>query len=217
MARDRLSGEYGKLATGALGSEETTTFADGTYYIVSGVDASTALTGSAAVGYLYRGGGETLASGDAGYPITFTNQCDIKSWNLDFAIGEIDVTGLCDNSTVFVKGKTDVTGSIEGTYTIGTTDSANGFQNQVVDIVKQAAATYTIDAIDTGNVLYAFLYTQKATTAGETESLYVAPIITTGFTHGVAINEAQAFSSGMRITSDDTNNVKFHYFEYTHA
>lgn len=217
MARDRLIGEYGKLSTGALGAEESTTFTDGTFYIVSGVDASSALTGSAAVGYLYRGGGETLAAGDAGYPITFTDKCDVKAWELGFTKDEHDVTGLCDTSKIYKAGKTDVTGSLTGTYTIGTTDAADGFQNNFVAIVKQAAATYTIDAIESGSIIYAFLYTQKATDAGEVESLYVAPIELTGFSQGIAVDGVQEFNSGMRITSDDTNGVVFHYFEYTHA
>ena len=217
MARDRLIGDYGKLATGTLGVEETTTFADGTYYIISGVDASSALNGTPEVGYLYRGGGETLVGDDAGYPLTFTDKCDLQNWSLEFAKGEVDVTTLCDDQKVYKASKTDVTGSLEGVNTIGVTDADGGFQNNFIDIVKQSSSTYVINKIDDG-LIYAFLYTQESTASGETESLYVAPIEITGFSQGASVgDEAQTFSTPFRLTTDSVNGVKPHYFQYEYA
>lgn len=219
MARDRLVGDYGKVVQAVYGSEVIAagTLTSGTWYLITGVDGSSpAFNGSPEVGYLYRGGGETLATDDKALPLTETDLCDIQGWSLSSEKGEIDVTSLCDDVTVYKLGKSDVSGSLTGVYTIGTTNIDDGIQNGFVDIVKQASSTYTISKINNSSI-FVKLYTQKDTTSGETESFYYAPVVLNSFEHNVAQGEGQTFTSGFRITTDPTNNTKYQYVEYTHS
>jgi hypothetical protein len=221
MAITTLKGEYGKLVTVTLGAEVTsgTTLTDETWYLVTGVDSSSSgLPSGAAVGYLLRSDGtEALAGDDAAKPLTKTDLCDIQSWNMDFSRADIDVTTLCDDQKRYLAGKTDVNGTLEGVFKIGTTDQDGGLLNKFVALVDAASGSYDIDAID-DSAIYAELVTQKNTDAGETEQFYFAPLTINAFSQGASAgDEAQTFSSGFRISPDDTNGVKLAYYSYTHS
>lgn len=219
MARDRLEGDYGKFVKAVLGAEVSsgTTLTDETWYLVTAIDGSSSgFPAGAQVGYLLRSGGtETLAGDDTAKPLTLTDLCDIQNWGMDFSKAEIDVTTLCDDQKKYLAGKTDITGSSTGVYTIGTTDANGGIQNNFVAIVE-ASGTYTIHEIDDGT-LYVQLVTQKDDSAGETEQFYFAPITLTSFSQGATEGEAQTFDSSFRISPDETNGVKLAYYSYLHS
>ena len=210
MAREKLIGFYGKFSTVSVGAEVITGTLDAAWYTVVTIGATTTLPTGVEVGYVFEAAGteDITTSGDVVKELTFTDLCDIQKWGIDFSKSEIDVSTLCDDQNKYLAGRPDVTGSVEGVYTIGTTDLNGGFVNGFVDIVRQADAggAVTIDKLDDDPIV-AILYKQKDGTSGETEQFYIAPATITSFSDSVSGSEAQAFSSSFRIAPND--DVKF--------
>lgn len=220
MAKTRLIGFYGKLATASLGTEIITgTLTANTWYVVVtvGTGPSTIPTGAEA-GYVFQADGteDITTSGDVVKDMVFSDKCDVQSWSLEFSAAEADVTTLCDDQNKYLAGRTDVTGSMEGVYTIGITDGDGGLANAFIDIVRQAGpgGAVTIDKVDNDPIL-ALLYKQKDTDSGETEQFYVAPATITSFSDSVAGSDSQTFSSSFRIAPN--TDINFQLVSETYA
>ena len=210
MSRETIIGDYGKLAKASTSVISTGTLVEGAKYVVKTVGGTSALPNGAAVGYCFVADGteDITSSGDEVILLTEVDQCDIQAWSLDFSKAEIDATTLCDKNNVYLGGKTDVTGSIDGIFKIGITDVDDGFANGFIDIVKQdgEGGDVTINEIN-GDQIVVILYLQKDKSAGETETFYVAPVTLTSFSSGIATGSTSAFSSSMRIAPEE--DVKF--------
>ncbi len=218
MAREELIGKYGKYASAAVGADVSTGTLDanGLYIVVAKGGSSTLPTGTE-VGYGFVAAGtETLSTGDIVKPLTLTDQCDISSWSMEFSKDEIEVSTLCSSFKKYLDGMTDITGSAEGIYTIGKTDTDGGLANKFYDIVRQAGAggTVTIDKIDDSEIV-AILYLQKDQTAGETEQFFIVPASVTTFGNSVTLSDAQTFSSSFRQAPND--DIKFQLVSVVHA
>ncbi len=212
MARDRLIGYYGKYSLATLGAEiDTGTLTEDAYYVATEVGSSSSLPAGIETKYVFQADGteDITSSGDKVKELTFTDLCDVQKWSLDFSKAEVDVTTLCDDQNKYLAGRTDITGSVEGVYTIGTTDTNGGLANSFFDIVRQtdAGGAVTIDKID-GSPIVAILYKQKDTDTGETEQFYVAPATVTSFSDSVSGADAQAFSSSFRIAPNEDLNFQ---------
>ena len=216
MARTRLIGDFGKASIFTLGSAVTTgTLAANSDYIVAAIGGSSALPTGRQLKKAFRADGTedlTGPTGDDVRLITEVDQCDISSISVEFSKDEVPVTTLCDTVKTYEAGKTDITGTMEGVYRIGVTNSSGGIQNNVVDIVSQADAGGAITYSQlTGSTIYISMYVQEDSSSGETLSRYIIPLKITTFSQGVVEGEAQTFSASFRITPDDL--VDFHYFE----
>jgi len=203
MARDRLIGFYGKYAAASLGSEIITgSLVADAYYVATEIGGSSTLPVGTTLKYIFQADGteDITSSDDKVKEVTFNDLCDIQSWALDFSKAEVDVTTLCDDENKYLAGRTDITGSAEGVYTIGITDGANGFIKSFVDQVSQADAggAITVTQADSDSIV-AILYKQKDGSAGETEEFYVVPATLTSFSDSVGGADAQAFSSSFRV------------------
>lgn len=203
MAKTKLIGTYGKFTKATLGADVTTgTLTAGSLYLIKTVGGTSALPTGATVGYsFYADGTEDITtSGDVVSPWTMTDLCDLQSWGLEFSKDETEVTGFCDDQKIYLAGRSDVTGSSEGTYTIGITGEPGGFANKFIDIIDQAGdgGAITVSTIDDAPI-YALLYKQKDKSANETEVFYLLPISVTSFSDSASGSDAQAFSSSFRI------------------
>lgn len=203
MALERLIGSDGKFATVDIGSPlvaaETLTADE--YYSVIAVDASTALPAGAVALTVFKADGTELLTGDDSvYHIDQTDSCDITSWNMESSLAEIDVSTLCDSENKYRAGRGDTTGSLEGIYTIGVTDIADGVLNRFSEISSQAGAggAVTVSAIN-GDPLVVLLYIQEDDSSGESVEFYIAPITLLSFSNGISGTDAQSFSSSFRI------------------
>lgn len=78
-------------------------------------------------------------SGDSYVPLTLTELCDIGSWDLAFSSDEVEITSFCDDIKKYRAGKDDATGTVNGIYTMGTTDKTDGLAiaRGFIDIVNQ--------------------------------------------------------------------------------
>jgi hypothetical protein len=149
---------------------------------------------------------------------TGTDMCDVQSWGLDMTKAEADVTTMCDNVKVYRAGKTDITGTLEGVFTMGLTNIVDGFQNQFVTIVKQDnsgvdPADYIISLAEGATVL-AKLYVDKTTETGEAEGFYYVPISLTGFSASAGGEDAQTFSAPFRVAPTSSGEAVFAFYEY---
>lgn len=220
MAQKRLVGSYGKLTVGEFGPEliAAETLVAGEWYLITAIDATASIfpTG-AVVGFMWKAtGAEVLATNDICKLWTAEDMCDIQNWSLDWSSNEVSVTTFCDDYNVYVAGKIDITGSVEGVMTTGLTDTEGGFQNQFVDIVRQDDSQ--TDPLDytvlpaLGATVLAQLFVDKTTVTGEAEAFYLVPMALTGFSASAGGEDAQAFSSPFRVAPLEDTTLAFYSY-----
>lgn len=208
MAREKLIGYYGKFVRAALGTEKisTETLEANTYYLITGLDSSTGFPSGAALKAVFNSGAtpDTLVGDDKAKSIEMTAAGDIQSWAMDMSKAEIDVTTLDDDQNVYLGGRPDTTGSLEGIYKIGTTDVPGGLANTFSDINSQAGAggDITVSTLNDDPIIV-LLYLQKDDSSGETVEFYFAPVTITSFSANASGADAQAFTSAFRIAPND--------------
>ena len=219
MATKRLRGKDGKLSTFTLGTEVTTGALSAGYYLVTAVkDTGSGLPTGISAGYpLYTpatsGHVITLASGDKVKKLTITEQCDLRSGNLEFTNEEIDMTTLCDVTKTYAAGFSDAQGSFEGIMTVGLTET---FINKFLPVVTQTAAGTTSTVSDVnGDPLLLMMEVNKESTDGEDLAMYFAPITMLSFSAGAQVEGEQAFTSDFRIAANAE--VKACFFEIEQA
>jgi len=210
-----LQGSDGKLVKVTLGTElvgdgskDLDTLgapAGTTKYQISAMAASGSVFAAGyEVGDVFWDDGETLVMvvGDKCYPLSESDQCDVQSWSLDFSRDSVEVTTLCDDNKVYLAGKADITGSINGVFKIGTTDADGGFLNSFIDIYTDSiGSSATINAIDQSDI-YVELVKQKSETTGDIFEMYYAPVVITSFSDSAEEGSAQSFSANFRIADD---------------
>lgn len=227
--KTRLVGSDGKIVTVAYGTELNQAAAGnddldellggetgdgigaGWYEITQISDDTSAFASGLAVGDLFWDDGSMVlddgltagTSGDKVKPLTETEMGDVQSFSLEISKAEIDVTVLSDTVKRYRSGKTDMTGSIEGITTIGTTDAAGYVLNNFLRTIKQASAgTVTVSAID-DSPIYIKGVIQKDTSSGESEAFLWAKINLLSTRLGAGGEDAQSFTSNFRVAPGD--------------
>jgi hypothetical protein len=210
----RLTGEDGKAVKVTLGTElvgdgaqdlETLSGLTGiTKYQITAIATSASVFAAGyAVGDIFWDDGSTLvmATGDKCKPLV-ESDCHIQSWSMSFSKSEIDVTTLCDGNKVYSPGKSDITGSLNGVFTIGTTDADDDLANAFVPVITDSiGSSVTINEINNDNI-YVELVKQDRETTGDIYIMYYMPIVVTTFEDGVEEGNPQAFSSSFRPADD---------------
>lgn len=207
MAIDTLIGFDGKAARATLGSSVTTgTLVAGSQYVVTVLGGSSALPTGAAVGYVFTADGteDITSSGDEVKLFTVTDMGEITKWEIDLSATDVDITKLADLQNKYRAGRPDFSGSLEGIFTIGQTDSDGGVANTFVDIVSQAddGGALTINSVDNSSIIL-ILTAQKSTASGETVVEYFVPAVLLNFRAGAEKDGAQTWTSGFRLTEHD--------------
>jgi hypothetical protein len=206
MARTKLSGNYGKFVTVALGDAVTTDpVPEGWHKVTSLVASQSSFAASLSINDLIYSDG-TLTNGDGNEykPLTETDQTDIGNFSFEMSKEEIDVTTLTDDVTKYVAGKTDITGSFEGVFTLGTSDQAGWVINNFMRVIEQqdGVTSVTVNEIDDSD-LYIKGVLQKDTSAGKSEAFVWAKVTLTGSSAGASMNEAQSISGSFRVAPGD--------------
>lgn len=224
----KLVGSDGKIVTVALGTELDQAQAgtdtldelaggdaasgdgEGWYEITQISDGTTAFADNLAVGDLFWDDGTMVlddgteeGAGDQVKPLTETEMGDVQSFSLEISKAEIDVTVLSDTVKRYRAGKTDMSGSIEGITTLGTTDAAGYVLNNFIRTIRQASAgTVTVSEIDE-SPLYIKGVIQKNTVSGESEAFLWAKINILSTRLGAGGEDAQSFTSNFRVAPGD--------------
>lgn len=216
MAIKPLSDLDGALTRGTKGTlivgDGIATLADG-FYIAKAVAETSGLPTGVVVGTPFFGDSTiTPAVGDDVLPFTFEKLCDVQSATIDLAADELEVTTLCDEVKKYIKGRTDLTGSLTGITKLGITDQDGWVINNFVKKIVQSddLSTVTISEVD-GGTIYLQLEINKKSTDGEPEAFYLMPVTLTSVSQGVPIGSAQTFESAFRVTDDE--DVEFVLFE----
>jgi hypothetical protein len=200
--------KYAEFSTEIPGDAATALPAPGVYLITKVAAVSTfpaaALGGSdPAAGdilVLKTGDSITPAVDDDVVTLTMTDQCDISGWTMEFSKEEIDVTTLCDIVKKYRAGKADMSGTMNGVFTIGTTDSTTGVLRQFIPIAKQDGDA-SFDRFDQEEaILLAQLYMNDDTNIGDEEYIW-APVQMYGTGTGGELGAAQSFSSSFRFAN----------------
>lgn len=209
----RFTGDDGFLKRATFGSEiagdaSTPLTAPGVYMItaVAGTSAfpAPALSGTAAAAgdflVLKTGDAITPAVGDDVVAVTLTDQCDISSWTMEFTKEEIETTTLCDDIKIYRAGKADMSGTMNGIFTAGTSDATDGNLREFIRIAKQDGDVSFDSFAQQESVLLGFFYVNNDSNLAD-EMFVVAPYQLFGNALGGEIGSPQSFSAPFRFAS----------------
>jgi hypothetical protein len=149
--------------------------------------------------------------GDNVLSLTLSDLCDISDFAMEFTKPEIDVTTQCDLVRVYRTGKPDMSGTMNGIFTVGVSDDVDGFLRQFIDIVKQDGSTsYDVyDQLD--SILLGTFYLNSDSDIADRMAV-IAPFVLFSYPAGGEQDSPQAFSSTFRFSnltySDDTYEIE---------
>lgn len=208
MNADRLVGSDASFFKATVAAAATTAGAmvAGSFYKIATISGTAVFPTGYAVGDIFIGdSAKTLSAGNSAYLLTATEVVDANSFTIDLSADEIEVTTLTDTAKKYRKGKTDVSGTVEGINFISEMKKAGSILNR---FFKTASATsaYVVSTLNTvvASEIYGVFYLQDdGTTSGETQAFMVAQIEFFGYKLGAAISDAQSWSSGIRLIGND--------------
>jgi len=207
MAVDRLTGADGSLFKATCAAVATTsgTMTGGAFYKVATISGTAVFPTGFAVGDIFLGdAAKSLTPGNSAYLLTSVAAADVSSFKIEFKADEIDVTVLQDGVKKFRKGKSEVSGTVEGINFISEMSKVGSFLNR---FVKTASATSAnvVAALNAQSAtdLYGVFYLNDDTTTGEVQTFMVAQIDLFGYSLGASIGDAQSWSSGLRLNGND--------------
>lgn len=206
----RLVGDDGaayKATVGAhiIGASSPVTLTSGTYILTKkGAGAGLPPIGYAgdaiAVGDIIAvktGDTITAGTGDELYKLTLSELADVSNIEMEFSKEEIDVSVLRDAVKMYVAGKGDMKGTMDGVFIQDTTDKTDGFIRQFLPLVKQDGDT-SFDRFDQAeSIILAILFINEKSEKGD-QMAVIAGIQLFGEKLGGAMGSAQSFSSGFR-------------------
>lgn len=210
-ALDRLVGSDATLykvttigAEAAIGNQVA-----GQLYLISkyGVDGAAVFATGMKVGDLWIGDaavGHAFTATSTAKPLTLTELTDITSFTLEYNADEIEVTTLSDGVKKYRKGKTDMSGTVEGINRISEMTKAGSFMNRFMKVINTTAANVsTVNEIDNSALYCQFMVQKDSITTGESQAFLFAQVELFGTSLGAAIGDAQNWSSGVRIVGND--------------
>ncbi len=159
---------------------------------VSGGDAAAA--GDVIV--IETGNTITPATDDNVVTLTLTDKCDVSDFTMEFSKEEIEVTTLCDDVKKYRAGKADMTGTVNGVFTVGVTDDKDGPLRQFIRVVFQDGDNSFDSFAQEESIFFGFFYVNIKNTA---DKMWVAaPVQFYGNGLGGEIGGSQSFSSPFR-------------------
>jgi len=207
-SKDRLIGADGSLLKASFGSEITSgsSVAGSWYKIEKRTTGTTVFPAEYGVGDLFLGPGTpvTFTASESAKLATFTALGDVTSFSLEYSADEVEVTVLKDSVKKYRRGKSDMSGTIEGINLVSEMIKSGSFVNRFMRVVTATAANVaTLNVLNSADLYCQFMLQKDTTTAGETHAFVFAQIDLYGTTLGAAIGDAQSWSSGVRIIGND--------------
>lgn len=192
-------------ATCAATATVSGTMTAGAYYKIATISGTTVFPTGYAVGDIFLGdAAKSLSASNSAYLLTSTAALDVSSFSIEFSADEIEVTTLSDNVKKYRKGKSDMSGTVEGINFISEMSQAGSFLNRFVRTASATSANVVaaLNAVATGD-LYGVFYLQDDTSTGEVSTFMIAQTEFMGYTLGAAVGDAQSWSSPIRIIGND--------------
>lgn len=138
--------------------------------------------------------------GDVVVTVTVEDLCDISSFTIPFEKASIDVTTLCDTIKKYRSGKADMNGSMNGIFTAGISDEADGFLRQFIRIAKQDGSTSFDSYAQQDSILLGIFYINANSNIADRMAI-IAPFILFGYSVGGEMGSAQSFKSSFRFSN----------------
>lgn len=207
MAVDRLVGADASLKKATFGSALTSgTAAAGSWYKILKIDGTSVFPEGYVVGDLWQGDGvKTFSATNSAALATFTIVADASSFSFDLSADEIEVTVLADDVKKYRKGKTDMSGSIEGITFVSEIKKAGSVLNRFLRVVtgdsvaNAAAVMHEVDGSD--YFIQALLQDYDA--IGETVVFLFGQVELLSYNLGAAVGDAQNYTANVRFIGAD--------------
>lgn len=132
--------------------------------------------------------------------VTVEDLCDISDFKMDFTKPEIKVTTQCDVIDVYRQGKPDMSGAMNGIFTVGVSDAVEGFLNEFIDIRRQDGATSFDTYEKRDSILLGLFYVNSKIEIAD-RMLVIAPFVLFGYSVGGEMGSPQSFSSTFRFSN----------------
>lgn len=207
MAINRLVGSDSELRSGTLGPALITGSATkAAWYKIVAKSGDTVFPAGYKVGDLIQGATSmTFSATNSASLVTFTTVADASSFSLELSADEIEVTVLADSTKHYRKGKTDVSGTIEGISFLSSMRLAGSVINKFVRTVTGDTAGNSASVMNDIDNTSLFMQgmLQKDDTIGETIAFVIAEVELFNYSLGAAVGDAQSWSSGIRVIGSD--------------
>lgn len=207
MAKDRLVGSDATLEKATFGSPLTSGTATlGAWYKIVLKTGDTVFPAGYVAGDLWQGDGvATFSATNSASLATFTTVMDCSSFSFELAADAIEVTVLADDVKKYRKGKTDMTGTIEGITFVSEIRKAGSILNRFLRVVTGDTAgndTPVLNQVD-GSDFYIRGLLQDDDAIGESLVFVVGQVELYGYNLGAAAGDAQTWSSEARFIGAD--------------
>ena len=207
MAVERLVGADASLKKATFGSALVTGNAQaGKWYKILKIDGTTVFPAGYVVGDLWQGDGvKTFSVTNSAALATFAVVADASSFSFDLSSDEIEVTVLADDVKKYRKGKTDMSGSIEGITFVSEIKKAGSIVNRFLRVVTGDSAANTpavLNEVD-GSDYYIQALLQDYDAIGETVVFLFGQIELLSYNLGAAVSDAQNYTANVRFIGAD--------------
>lgn len=208
MNKDRLVGADASFFKATVASTATTSgnMVAGSFYKIATVSGTTVFPSGYAAGDIFLGdSAKTLSSTNSAYLLTSAEAFDVNSFNIEYSADEIEVTTLSDQIKKYRKGKSDMSGTVEGINFISEMSKVGSFLNRFMRTASATATNVvaTLNPVVSSDIFGVFYLQDDGTTTGETQAFMVAQVEFYGYSLGAAVGDAQSFSSGIRLIGND--------------
>ena len=208
MNKDRLVGSDASFFKATIASTATTSgnMVASSFYKIATISGTTVFPSGYAVGDIFLGdSAKTLSSTNSAYLLTSTEAFDVNSYSVEYSADEIEVTTLSDSIKKYRKGKSDMSGTVEGINFISEMSKVGSFLNRFMRTASATAANVVtaLNPVVSSDIFGVFYLQDDGTTTGETQAFMVAQVEFYGYSLGAAVGDAQSFSSGIRLIGND--------------
>lgn len=208
MNKDRLVGSDASFFKATVATTATTSgnMVAGSFYKIASISGTTVFPSGYAVGDIFVGdAAKTLSSTNSAYLLTSTEAFDVNSFSIEFSADEIEVTTLSDSIKKYRKGKSDMSGTVEGINFVSEMSKTGSFLNRFLRTASTTSGyvTSTLNPVVSSDIFGVFYLQDDGATAGETQVFMVAQVEFYGYSLGAAVGDAQAFSSNIRLIGND--------------
>jgi hypothetical protein len=204
--RDRLIGADASLYKASFGSTLTSgVMTAGSFYKIVTTSGTTTFATGYLAGDLFLGDGiKTMNAGNTAALATFTIVQDCSGFDMAFSADEVEVTVLADDIKKYRKGKTDLSGTINGINIVSEMKKAGSLLNKFIRTVSATAASVsTLTALDASDYYGIFYLQDDTTTAGETNAFLCGQIEVLSYNLGAAVADTQSYDASFRFINND--------------
>ena len=205
MALERLVGSDAELHRYSFATPLTSgTATAGAEYKIVAKSGDTVFPAGYEIGDIWIGDGTaTFSATNSAALATATVVAECSSFSFDLTSDEIEVTVLKDFVKKYRKGKTDMSGSVEGITFVSSLADGTSLANRFLRIANTSSINATTLHEVNQEEFYIKAYLQKDDATGETVVYLGGQVEFLSYNLGAAVADAQSFTANVRFTGND--------------